>query len=419
MPKLSLNASKKTKHTPAGEIPVDWGWARLSEVVANNKPIVYGIVQAGPHIANGVPYIRSTDVGSNIEIPSLLRTSPEIAGKYKRSVVKPGDIVFSLRGNIGEVSSVPPDLPEANLTQGTARISVSRENSSAYVKQALIAPSVSKRILVLAKGSTFKEITLEDLRSLELPLPPLPEQRRIADILTTWDRAIETLESLIAAKERRKQALMQQLLTHTDNFAKAGHLRHRLGEVIERVTRKNPNGDLNVLTISAQQGLVSQSSYFNRNVAGEDLSKYYQLKRGEFAYNRSSSKGFPFGAIKRLNAYPTGVVSTLYLCFRITDETRTCSDFLCHYFDSGMLNQGLRCVAQEGARAHGLLNVTSTDFMDLDVCLPDFATQKRIAAVLDTADRELSLHRQHLATLRTQKRGLMKLLLTGAVRVKS
>jgi len=418
MPKLSLNASKKTKHTPAGEIPVDWAWATLDGVTSKERRVSYGIVQTGENLAEGIPCVRVVDLNnSRLDLESMIRTSPRISNSYKRTVLKKDDIIFALRGDIGKTIIVDEKLVGANLTRGVALIAADPAKAQPeFLRYSLEAGPTNTAIRLAVNGTSLKEIPINALRQIPVPLPPLPEQRQIADILSTWNRAIETLESLIAAKSRRKQALMQQLLTHTLEFAKVGHSRHRLGDVVERVTRKNPKGDTNVLTISAQQGLISQSSYFNRNVAGEDLSTYYQLKRGEFAYNRSSSKGYPFGAIKRLNAYPTGVVSTLYLCFRITEEKRTCSDFLCHCFDSGMLNQGLRCVAQEGARAHGLLNVTSTDFMDLDVCLPDFASQQRIATILNTADRELTLHRQHLEFLRTQKRGLMQKLLTGEVR---
>lgn len=252
---------------------------------------------------------------------------------------------------------------------------------------------------------------------IEVAFPPLHEQRKIADILGTWDEALEKLDALIAAKALRKQALMQQLLAVAAQKIGHGHARHRLGEVVERVTRKNTVGNDNVLTISAQDGLINQREYFNRSVAGADLSGYFLLQRGEFAYNRSSSIGFPYGAIKRLDRYDAGVVSTLYLCFRIRDTTKVSSDYFAHYLDGGFINAGLRSVAKEGARAHGLLNITADEFMDIDIFIPPHALQTKIAAVLDTADAELRLLRQQRTALDHQKRGLMQQLLTGKVRV--
>jgi len=417
MDSLTLKASKKTKSTPAGEIPVDWGSIHIQEIVPDNAPVVYGIVQAGPHVADGIPYIRSTDVGGKIDPDQLLRTSSEIARKHRRSTVIPGDIVFSLRGNIGESSLVPESLSGANLTQGTARIRTDSKGDSRFFRYALMHDHALQRILAVAKGSTFREITLDDLRQISVPLPPLPEQRKIADILSTWDEALERLDALIAAKNRRKQALMQQLLARSSAHSEVAHARHRLGEVCERVTRRNRAASENVLTISAQHGLVSQQDYFNRSVAGADLSNYYLLHRGEFAYNRSSAKGYPYGAIKRLNQYDQGVVSTLYLCFRIRAKAAVSSAYLCHYFEAGLLNHGLRTIAKEGARAHGLLNVTSEDFFDLDIFLPTLREQEKFADILDTADEELALLRRQRNALDQQKRGLMQRLLTGKIRV--
>jgi len=268
------------------------------------------------------------------------------------------------------------------------------------------------------QSTNLASINSTQLRQFPAAVPPLPEQRKIADILTTWDTALEKLDTLIAAKERRKKALMQQLLIRFSAKAGSTHARHRLGDVFERVTRRNVTGDDNVLTISAQGGLVSQRDYFNRSVAGADLTNYYLLHRGEFAYNRSSSKGYPFGALKRLIAYDTGVVSTLYLCFRIKDEVTVSPEYISHYFESGHLNFGLRSIAKEGARAHGLLNVSADEFFDLDIFLPPVPKQRQIAIILEACDKELRLLRTKRDSLDQQKRGLMQRLLTGKVRVR-
>ncbi len=261
------------------------------------------------------------------------------------------------------------------------------------------------------------KLTKEALSKTPLLLPPLPEQRKITDILSTWDEALTQLDALIEAQERRKKALMQQLLTRASSKAGSKHARQRMGCVLERVTRRNSSLNDNVLTISAQGGLVSQKEYFNRSVAGADLSGYYLLHRGEFAYNRSYSKGYPYGALKRLDQFDSGVVSTLYLCFRIKEGAAVSPEYLVHYFEGGRLNSGLRCIAKEGARAHGLLNVTADEFFDLDIFLPSLPEQQKIAEILDTADQQLTLLRTQRTALDKQKRGLMQRLLTGKLRV--
>ena len=189
------------------------GWRSLPLVNITKSKIVYGIVQAGPHDPNGVPYLKSSDIGGRIDCPSLQRTSPEIHERFGRSTVVPGDIVISLRGNIGETSIIPEDLVEANLTQGTARISVAEDFDRDFIFFQLSSFDVQRRIHSVAKGSTFVEITLEDLRKIEVPVPECKRrQRYIADLFIDWNRAIETVEALISNARATKQALMQQLL---------------------------------------------------------------------------------------------------------------------------------------------------------------------------------------------------------------
>lgn len=256
-------------------------------------------------------------------------------------------------------------------------------------------------------------------------LPSLFEQRKIAEILRTWDEAIATVEQLIAALQRRKKGLMQRLLLADEHSWQprlrfpefAGHwARKRFDEVFARVTRKNDIGNENVLTASGLRGLVSQTDYFNRSVAGAQLENYYFLQRGEFAYNRSSSEGYLFGAVKRLDDYDAGILSTLYLCFRLTDEGSV-SSFYKHFFEAGGLNRGIYSIAQEGARNHGLLNVSVVDFFGLDIPVPPQAEQQRLADFFDVVDQEIDLTKKRLDALKTQKKGLMQRLLTGQVRV--
>ncbi len=200
-----------------------------------------------------------------------------------------------------------------------------------------------------------------------------------------------------------------------------GHLpaswtRMRLSKITERITRKNETGISLVLTASGTHGLVDQREFFDRSVAGADLSGYYHLMKGDFAYNRSSMNGYPYGAIKRLDHYPDGILSTLCICFRLTSP-KCDSDFLVQYFEAGLLNRQLRGIAQVGARAHGLLNMLVGDFFGIKLDLPPHPEQQAIAAILTAADQELDHHRHHLAALHQQKKGLMQQLLTGSIRV--
>jgi type I restriction enzyme, S subunit len=403
---------------PSKEPGLPDGWRSLPLRDVASEKIVYGIVQAGPHDPNGVPYLKSSDVGGRIAPEGLQRTSLAIHAKFGRSKVVPGNIVISLRGNTGATSVVPPDLREANLTQGTARIAVSKEHSSEFVRQQIAGASTQRLINAATKGSTFVEITLDDLRKVEILCPPLHEQRRIADILSTWDEAIETVEALVANAREQKRALMQTLLTgHTrlPGFADDWSWT-KFSDAFNRVRDKNDVGDTNVLTISAQHGLVSQTDYFNKVVASDDVRGYTLLRLGDFAYNKSYSDGYPLGAFKPLERYDRGIVSSLYICFRLASANYD-HDFMRHYFEAGMFNREVAAIAQEGARNHGLLNVSVVDFFDTSLHTPGRDEQVAIAAVINNAERAEQMLINQCDALRKEKASLMQQLLTGKRRV--
>ncbi|MER7735910.1 hypothetical protein ABTX80_34030 [Streptomyces erythrochromogenes] len=163
----------------------------------------------------------------------------------------------------------------------------------------------------------------------------------------------------------------------------------QLRDVVSRVAIRNSASNTNVLTISATHGLVSQEEYFNRRVASTDLSQYYLLRKGDFAYNKSYSAGWPVGVVRRLQRYKEGVVSPLYICFRPDTELVNPS-YLQHYFDSGVLNEDILLIAKEGVRNHGLLNVGVEDFFKLPMRLPTLPEQQRIAEILDGMDEQIN-----------------------------
>ena len=173
----------------------------------------------------------------------------------------------------------------------------------------------------------------------------------------------------------------------------------KLGELVDRVVRKNTNNESTLpLTISAQYGLVDQITYFNNRVASRDVSNYYLVLNGEFAYNKSTSDGYPFGAVKRLDLYEKGVLSTLYIVFSPKKEQQIDSDFLTVFFDTDRWHKGVAERAAEGARNHGLLNISAEDFFDIDLSVPkDVAEQKQIGAFIRQLDNLITLHqRKHL-----------------------
>ncbi|WP_283599555.1 restriction endonuclease subunit S [Ligilactobacillus salivarius] len=183
----------------------------------------------------------------------------------------------------------------------------------------------------------------------------------------------------------------------------------KLGEVATRVTRKNKNLESTLpLTISARLGLVDQISYFDKRIASSNLTNYILLNRGEFAYNKSYSNGYPFGTVKRLNRYDKGVIPSLYIAF-MPNTIFINSDFMEMYFETSLWHKEVSARASEGARNHGLLNISPSDFMDIYMKIPEkIEEQKKIAKFLEDFDFLIALHQRKLEHLQEQKKGLLQ-----------
>ena len=184
----------------------------------------------------------------------------------------------------------------------------------------------------------------------------------------------------------------------------------KLGELVDRVVRKNTNNESTLpLTISAQYGLVDQITYFNNRVASRDVSNYYLVLNGEFAYNKSTSDGYPFGAVKRLDLYEKGVLSTLYIVFTPKKEQQIDSDFLTVFFDTDRWHKGVAERAAEGARNHGLLNISAEDFFDIDLSVPkDIVEQKQIGAFIRQLNNLITLHQRKYDKLTNVKKSMLE-----------
>ena len=182
---------------------------------------------------------------------------------------------------------------------------------------------------------------------------------------------------------------------------------YRLKDVCQRITERNSNGLYSlVLTIAAQYGLVSQTDFFNKPVASENLSKYYLIRNGDFAYNKSYSSEYAWGAIKRLELYKIGVLSPLYICFRPVPSVVN-SDFLSHYFETRKWHNGIAQIAGEGARNHGLLNIPISDFFATQHRFPELREQEKIARYLNILSDKISLANCELECYSKQKKYLL------------
>ena len=252
------------------------------------------------------------------------------------------------------------------------------------------------------------------VRKLPIAFPNKPtEQQKIAEFLTAVDEKIGKLKRKKELLEDYKKGAMQKLFSQEIRFKDdqgnpyPDWEEKRLGEVFKRVNTKNQIQNDNVMTISGQHGLINQVEYFNKSVSSKDTSHYTFLQRGQFAYNKSYSKGYPMGAIKRLIRYAAGIVSPLYICFELSSEGS--GEFFEHFFETGLLNKWIQRIAQEGARNHGLLNVSISEFFtDLPIPVPSLPEQQKIAEFLTGIDDKIKAVANQIDKAAEFKKGLLQ-----------
>ena len=184
----------------------------------------------------------------------------------------------------------------------------------------------------------------------------------------------------------------------------------KLRNLVDRVTRKNQDLVSELpLTISAQYGLIDQNEFFDKRVASKDVSGYYLIENGEFAYNRSTSTDAPWGAIKRLDRYENGVLSTLYIVFRIKENNPVDSDFLVSYYSTNLWHKGIHEIAAEGARNHGLLNIAPADFFETELRIPqDIEEQEKIGKYFEKLERLITLHQRKCEETKKLKKYMLQ-----------
>lgn len=359
-------------------------------------------------------FITPADFSNGLYIKETERTISDSAYSVSRIIPANSIFVVCIGATVGKINMC---AAEAVCNQQINAVVLKDENTSTFLYYC-IDYFFNKAKKKYIGAQTLPIISKGQFSKIQLVLPPAEEQLKTASILTRQDRIIDLKEKLLEEKKRQKKYLMQQLLTGKKRLPGFDGEWNtlRLGQISKRIRERNHIGSTNVMTISAQFGLINQEEFFNKAIASDDKSNYFLLHRNDFAYNKSYSTGYPYGAIKRLTRYDSGIVSPLYICFRIK-RMDVSVDFMAHYFEAGLMNREIQAFAQEGARNHGLLNIAVEDFFNSKITLPPFGEQQAIATILTTADKEIDLLRQDLEQEKQKKKALMQLLLTGIVRV--
>lgn len=288
--------------------------------------------------------------------------------------------------------------------------------SNKFILQSLCTYNYFHLIDSFLAGGTRQRVSRSNLSDINIMSPEKIEQDKIGLFFECIDNIITLHQRKLEKLKLAKKALLQKLFPKNGSkfpelrfkgFADAWEQR-KLGQFTARVTRKNGGQSDLPLTISAQDGLVDQRKYFNRQVASRDMSNYYLIKKGEFAYNKSYSEGYPFGAVKRLDYYDIGALSTLYILFEITDKNIS-SDFIVSYYMTHLWYKEISKRAAEGARNHGLLNISTEDFFDSELNIPNsIEEQVKIGNFIKEFDKFITLHQRKLDKLQEVKKGLLQ-----------
>lgn len=313
----------------------------------------------------------------------ITKTSEKIkeSGLSKTRQVFPGDLILSNSMSFGK-----PYIMEIEGCIHDGWLLIRDKNNVFDLKflcHMLSTEYLLNQYKMFAAGSTVNNLNKELVGNASVRFPEMLEQNKIGKYL-------ESLDHLITLHQSKPFGhILKVIASYTLYWEQ-----RKLGEIAERLTRKNEKLESTLpLTISAQYGLIDQNEFFDKRIASKDVRGYYLIKKGEFAYNKSTSVDAPFGAIKRLDKYNKGVLSTLYILFKIIDDTNTSSDYLVTYYSTDLWHKGIQLIAAEGARNHGLLNITPNDFFKTMLSIPlNVFEQQKIGNFFKSLDHLITLH---------------------------
>ena len=372
---------------------------------------------------SGVRFLRARDIvaaAKNEEPDDYLYISKEKYEEYSALSGKVGvsDLLVTGVGTIGVPYLVrnlePLYFKDGNIIwfQNSDKI------DGKFLFYSFSAEQIQGFINESAGIGTVGTYTIESGKKTPISLPNQIEQAKVGEFFQQLDNLITLHQRKYDKLQVLKKAMLEKMFPKNGSsvpeirfkgFTDAWEQR-KLGEVVERITRKNENLESTLpLTISAQYGLINQNEFFDKRIASKDVSGYFLVRNGEFAYNKSTSSDAPWGAIKRLDRYESGVLSTLYIVFKILDERKTSSDYIVTYYNTDLWHKGIQAIAAEGARNHGLLNVAPADFFETNLTMPkNYAEQQQIGSFFQQLDHLITLHQRELEKLQNIKKSMLE-----------
>lgn len=398
---MGNNIPQGYKATALGIIPQEWEVMRLGDIVSitsGESPSLYHLKAEGKY-----PYVKVEDL-NNCE--KYQESSREYSDD-NNTTIKAGSIIFPKRGASilnNKVRIAAKDIQmDSNMMAITPHTTIV-DTEFLYIR------ILHERLYRIADTSSIPQINNKHIIPYKIAVPPLAEQRKIAEVLGVWDEAIEKQARLIEKLALRKRALMQRLLSaklRLPGFSEPWKI-HKLQELFTERNETNRT-DLPLLSITGDRGVILQTESEKRDTSNDDKSKYKRIAKGDIGYNtmrmwqgRSALSGLE-GIVSP--AYTIVVPNTDvdgYYMSVLFKQPRLIYDFWTH--SQGLVGDTLNCKYR--------------DFGQVHICCPPLAEQKAITEVLTAADREIELAKEKLERLRRQKRGLMQQLLTGKRRIK-
>ena len=398
----------------------DWEQRKVLDLLI--QPITDGPHETPKLVEKGVPFI-SVDAIVDNKI-DFNRKRGNISEEYDELCCKKykpqfHDVYLVKSGStVGKVAIVET-TDRFNIWSPLAAMRCGEKTYPYFLYDLLQTKDLQAQVADKASNGTQPNLSMRELEKFPVSVPSnLEEQKKIGDYFRSLDHLITLHQRKCDETKKLKKCMLQKM------FPKEGEKvpeirfsgftgdwkQRKLGEIVNRITRKNSKLISELpLTISAQQGLIDQNEFFDKRVASKDVSGYYLIKNGEFAYNRSTSNDAPWGAIKRLDRYENGVLSTLYIVFEIKDETLVNSDFLVAYYNTNLWHKGIHEIAAEGARNHGLLNIAPTDFFKTKLKLPaDIEEQQEIGEYFKKIDSLTTFHQQKCDELKNIKKFMLQ-----------
>lgn len=392
------------------DITSNWKTCKLEECLKisneRNDKLVFDKIDAlsisdDSGVVNQIQHLGRSYVGADVSSYKILRKNQVV---YTKSPLKskPYGIIKSNNGNAGIVSVLYAvyDVGPNVLPQYISR----------YFEP---SQRINKYLLPLISKGAKNTINISDENAIkgEIYIPSIEIQGKIVNLFDSIDKNIFATEDKLKSLKKLKSASLVAMFPQNGESTPKVRFKGFEGEwrrikfstISSRVTRRNDMLECELpLTISANEGLISQEKFFNNIVASSNLGNYYLLKRGEFAYNKSYSNGYPFGAIKRLDKYDSGVLSPLYICFSLDDKVD--SNYICSFFETTLWHKDIAERATEGARNHGILNIGTEDFFDIDITIPETKEeQQAIASFFRSLDRKIALETARLEKLKQIK----------------